>query len=196
MVGNIYNLIGPVGTVIVIVGVIAILIAMYSIIYTRLVWKQFCREFFHAKDKSAKHLKEYTGINPFMIIIREVISTHAYHSDDLRAEIGYLFYRNFRRISNYITWLKMLAVITPLLGLLGTVLGMLQVFQVVSLDAAPNPQLLAEGIWQALVTTVLGLVVAIPTMIIFYLLSLRMKGFHVETIEHCYRYIDIAKKEL
>ncbi len=60
--------------------------------------------------------------------------------------------------------IKLLAAISPLLGLLGTVTGMILTFQAISLYGTGDPKLMAGGISQALVTTVLGLVVAIPLL--------------------------------
>lgn len=60
--------------------------------------------------------------------------------------------------------LKLLAAVAPLLGLLGTVTGMIETFQAISLFGSGDPQLMAGGISQALVTTVIGLVVAIPLL--------------------------------
>ena len=60
--------------------------------------------------------------------------------------------------------IKLLAAISPLLGLLGTVTGMILTFQAISLFGTGDPKLMAGGISQALVTTVLGLVVAIPLL--------------------------------
>jgi biopolymer transport protein ExbB len=68
---------------------------------------------------------------------------------------------NLERGHNFI---KLLAAISPLLGLLGTVTGMIITFQAISLFGSGDPKLMASGISQALMTTVLGLVVAIPLL--------------------------------
>ena len=68
------------------------------------------------------------------------------------------------------------------------------IFDAVALAEAQNPEVLARGIWQALITTVMGLTVAIPTMVIYYFLSLRMRTFKIESIEHSYRAIVITKQ--
>ena len=60
--------------------------------------------------------------------------------------------------------IKLLAAMSPLLGLLGTVTGMIVTFQAISLFGSGDPKLMASGISQALVTTVLGLVMAIPLL--------------------------------
>ena len=64
------------------------------------------------------------------------------------------------------------AAIAPLLGLLGTVTGMIRVFQDITTRGVGNPADLASGIWEALITTAYGLVVAIPALVAYrYLLS-------------------------
>jgi biopolymer transport protein ExbB len=63
-----------------------------------------------------------------------------------------------------------MATISPLLGLLGTTLGMIKIFTRFT-EAGGNPMILAGGIWEALITTAAGLTVAIPSLIIFRYLS-------------------------
>lgn len=69
-------------------------------------------------------------------------------------------------LNRFIRILEVIALISPLLGLLGTVLGMIQSFQELEMaEGAANASILAGGIWQALLTTAVGLVVAIPAAI-------------------------------
>ncbi len=68
-------------------------------------------------------------------------------------------------------FIKIISVVAPLMGLLGTVTGMIKTFQVITLYGAGDPKLMAGGISQALVTTVLGLVVAIPMVLIHTVVS-------------------------
>ncbi|WP_328987613.1 MotA/TolQ/ExbB proton channel family protein [Thiorhodovibrio winogradskyi] len=70
------------------------------------------------------------------------------------------------RLNRGLTLLKLLAAIAPLMGLLGTVVGMILTFQAISLYGAGDPKLMAGGISQALVTTVLGLITAIPLLLL------------------------------
>ena len=60
-----------------------------------------------------------------------------------------------------------IAAISPLLGLLGTVLGMIKVFAVITTAGVGNPEVLAGGISEALITTATGLAVAIPSLIFY-----------------------------
>ncbi len=72
----------------------------------------------------------------------------------------------FARMNSLIRILELIAMISPLLGLLGTVLGMIQSFQELELaEGAANASVLAGGIWQALLTTAAGLLVAIPAAV-------------------------------
>ena len=65
----------------------------------------------------------------------------------------------------------MLAAVSPLLGLLGTVTGMIETFQSITLFGTGDPKLMSGGISQALVTTQLGLAVAIPLVLLHSLLT-------------------------
>ena len=67
-----------------------------------------------------------------------------------------------------ISWLSLIGNISPMCGLLGTVMGMLKAFGVIERETSPSPAKLAGGIKEALITTMLGLVVAIPMMIGFF----------------------------
>lgn len=72
--------------------------------------------------------------------------------------------------------LKIFAAVAPLLGLLGTVTGMIQTFQAITLFGTGDPKLMAGGISQALITTVLGLVVSIPMVMLHQWLNGRSKA--------------------
>lgn len=79
------------------------------------------------------------------------------------------------RMNALIRLLELIAMVSPLLGLLGTVLGMIQSFQELELaQGAANASVLAGGIWQALLTTAAGLLVAIPAAIAAGLFAARI----------------------
>lgn len=81
--------------------------------------------------------------------------------------------------------LKLLAATAPLLGLLGTVTGMILTFQAISLFGSGDPKLMAGGISQALVTTVLGLVVAIPLLFCHSVISYLSRSMIQRLDEQC-----------
>ena len=80
------------------------------------------------------------------------------------------------KLTNRLTLIKIISVVAPLIGLLGTVTGMINTFQAITLFGTGDPKLMAGGISQALVTTVLGLVVAIPMVFISTLLNTLSRG--------------------
>jgi biopolymer transport protein ExbB len=70
------------------------------------------------------------------------------------------------KLESGLTLLKIIAAVAPLMGLLGTVTGMIITFQAITIFGAGDPKAMAGGISSALVTTVLGLLVAIPTVLL------------------------------
>ncbi len=79
-------------------------------------------------------------------------------------------------LERFLNTLGTIAGISPLLGLLGTVIGMILTFQAITLFGTGDPKTMAGGISQALVTTVLGLVVAIPTTLLHAIVNSRARS--------------------
>lgn len=77
-------------------------------------------------------------------------------------ELSIIGTRQVREIEKGLSWLGLIATIAPLLGLAGTVTGMIKAFMVIANTTSVNPSMLAGGIWEALITTAAGLLVAIP----------------------------------
>lgn len=192
---QIYDFIGCAGVVLFIVGIAAVYITVWNIIYLRGVLRSFKGSFRGMENTTAERIRRAYGksTNPLICIVRDVVTTHAAHSEDIRAEVAYLFHKNFKPVNNALTWLKLIAAVSPLLGLLGTVLGMVRVFRAIAENVSPDPTMLAAGIWTALVTTVMGLVVAIPALMAYYYLMLRIKELRIEAVEYSYRSLESAR---
>ncbi len=188
-IGEIYRAVGPAGVVLVAVFMASLYLTVRNVIYLWVVGHGFMMVFDRIESGRSDYARELCGEveNPLVNIVASVIKTHAAHSEDLRAEVAYLFHRNFESVNNGLAYLRLISVIAPLLGLLGTVLGLVGVFRVVASQAVPDPALLASGIWEALLTTIMGLCVAIPALVCAYWLGLKLKGFRIEAIEHSYR---------
>ena len=90
--------------------------------------------------------------------------------------INTLMQVQLRGIYTSMYFLKLCAAIGPLLGLLGTVLGMVDVFSTLSEKSMPDPSMLAGGIWEALLTTVMGLTLAIPALVVHFYLLMTLRG--------------------
>ncbi len=87
--------------------------------------------------------------------------------------------RETKRLDRYMVVLESVAVASPLLGLLGTVFGMIRVFSVISISGVGQAGLLSGGIAEALITTAFGLCIGIPALIAFNLLDARADGLVV-----------------
>lgn len=96
--------------------------------------------------------------------------------ETLELRLGEAVLAEVPRINRHLPLLKIIAAIAPLMGLLGTVTGMIVTFQAITLFGAGDPRLMAGGISQALITTVLGLCVAIPMLLLHNLVQGRARG--------------------
>ena len=85
--------------------------------------------------------------------------------------------REIHSLKRYVRLFAVLAAVTPLIGLLGTVTGMIQAFREVAIQGLGSGQALAPGIYKALVTTAAGLLVAIPALITYHWLMSRVDNF-------------------
>ena len=90
--------------------------------------------------------------------------------------------REVLKLRKYLRALSVIASVTPLMGLLGTIFGMIQAFQTVaaSADALGKTEMLASGIYQAMITTAAGLVVAIPVLIMYHWVSSKIDRLVME----------------
>lgn len=191
---SLYATLGPAGITLVLAACAGLYLTVKNFLYMFFVRRDFNRNFRDIERMPGDDMLQAcaASANPLVAIIRDVVAVHADHSEDIRAEVAYLFHRNFEPVMKGLCYLRLIAVISPLLGLLGTVLGMVAVFKTIALNASPNPALLAAGIWEALATTVLGLAVAIPALTAYYFLSLKFKGFHIEAVEFSYRAVELS----
>lgn len=96
-------------------------------------------------------------------------------SETLELKLSESIAQESPKLTRFLAVLKIIAVVAPLLGLLGTVTGMINTFQAITLFGTGDPKLMAGGISQALVTTVMGLAVAIPTVLLHTVVQGRSK---------------------
>jgi biopolymer transport protein ExbB len=147
---------GEIGYIISAIGVVAILLALWRFIVL-----------FGVSSKVNTQLKATSANdnNPLgrVLLVGEKNANLDAESMELKLHESILKERP--KIEFGLSLLKIIAMVAPLGGLLGTVTGMIVVFQQITIFGAGDPKMMAGGISQALVTTVLGLVVAIPTVL-------------------------------
>lgn len=102
--------------------------------------------------------------------------------ETLELKLDEAILRETAPIENGLSFIKVLYVVAPLLGLLGTVVGMIETFQMITLFGTGDPRMMSGGISMALVTTVEGLVVAIPLTIMHSFLQGKAKSL-IQTLE-------------
>ena len=144
-------------------SIMYLLLALNILGWSIMVWKLYSLWYLRKhQDQYMQELKQYISR------IKENISLQ----ERLALALDYLL----APYNKGMTSIRVIASVAPLLGLLGTVWGILSSFRIIAIKGLENPNLFAEGISLALVTTVGGLVVAIPHLIGFnYLKSLLNK---------------------
>ena len=167
---------GVVGYVIIGLGIIALIIAILKILMLMGVEAKV--------NKQAKDLKRPSLSNPLGRVLKVFQDNRESDPESMELKLSEAMLKESPKLNALIMFIKIIAVVAPLLGLLGTVTGMIQTFQAITLFGAGDPQTMAGGISQALVTTVLGLVVAIPTVFLHWLASSRAKRVEDALEEH------------
>lgn len=94
-------------------------------------------------------------------------------------------------LERFLNTLGTIASITPLMGLLGTVIGMIKVFAVITAHGVGDPSILAEGISEALVTTAAGLSVAIPSLIFYRYFRSLISGYIVTMEQEALKLVEV-----
>lgn len=119
------------------------------------------------KKLTNAHVSTLADQSPLGCIYSTAISNAHLRSNELKTTVEDSGRHQIHEMEKYLNTLGSIAAITPLLGLLGTVVGMIKVFAAITVVGVGQPQELAEGISQALVTTAAGLTVAIPSLLFY-----------------------------
>ena len=166
---------GYVGYVVVVLGGIGLLVALAQYIYLLTVSARVRRQ--------RQNLDQPSKDNPLGRVLERFKEMDKHQTPEaLEARLDEAVLAELPKIERGQPIVKLLAAIAPLLGLLGTVTGMIVTFQAITVFGTGDPQLMAGGISQALVTTVLGLVTAVPLLFAQTALSSRSR-FITQVIE-------------
>ncbi len=147
---------GVVGYVVVGLGLVGLLVALAQYTYLlRVSWTM---------RRQLRDLRQLRVDNPLGRVLQRFESLDDPVPEALEARLDEAVLAELPRFERGQALVKLLAAVAPLLGLLGTVLGMIVTFQAITVFGTGDPQLMAGGISQALVTTVLGLITAVPLL--------------------------------
>jgi biopolymer transport protein ExbB len=156
------------GYVIIGLGIVALIIAVVKFVALTLTGMKVTAQ--------AKSAGSPDGSNPLGRIINVYRENEGVDNETLQLKIDEAIMKEQPSINRFIGFIKIISMVAPLLGLLGTVIGMIVTFQAITLFGTGDPKTMAGGISQALITTVLGLVVAIPTVLLHYFVNTRAQG--------------------
>ncbi len=133
-----------------------------------------------SKVKSQLKASKANPNNPLGRVLKVAEDNGGSDTESLELKLAEAILKERPAIESGLSWLKLVAMLGPLLGLLGTVTGMIMTFQAITIFGAGDPKAMAGGISGALVTTVLGLLVAIPiTLLHTYVGGKAKKLLHV-----------------
>ena len=153
---------GIVGYCIIALGIIGLLIAIWR-------WIGLSND---SRRVSAQLKRDSASTdNPLGRVLAAYESNKNADTETIELKLSEAALKEMPGLTKGLLFIKVVSVVAPLMGLLGTVTGMIKTFQVITLYGAGDPKLMAGGISQALMTTVLGLVVAIPMVLIHTLVS-------------------------
>jgi biopolymer transport protein ExbB len=138
----------------------------------------------------AKQLQEVHQSSPFGQVLAAGLAYRHATRDVLKEVIEDTGRHAVHELERYLTTLGTIAAISPLLGLLGTVSGMIRSFTAITDNGVPNPAVLAGGISEALVATAAGLTVAIPSLIAYRYLRGRVERLVVRIEKESMRFIE------
>ncbi len=164
---------GLVGYVIIFIGLLGLALSLWRLLILR-------------QDGQAINQQLTTDIVSQDNALGRILSVHNEHdamdTELLELKIDEAILKEVPKLEKYHSIIKVFAAVAPLLGLLGTVVGMIVTFQALTLFGTGDPKLMAGGISQALVTTMLGLIVAIPLVFLHSVLT-SWSGTLIEVLE-------------
>ncbi len=159
---------GPVGLaigIVLLIGLIIVAERMFTLLTLR--------------GKMRAQAKSSTpGNNPLGRIMAVYLANKDDDTENLELKLDEAVLKETPRIERGITIIKVFAAVAPLMGLLGTVTGMIETFQSITLYGAGDPKVMAGGISSALITTVLGIVAALPLILLHSVVSGVAKGLN------------------
>lgn len=165
LIGNLILCLGAVGVAIAVLKLISILITSAKVTAQR------------------ANLDKPKTNNPLGRMLKIYEDNKNVDTETLEMRLGEAILEERPKIERYIGTIKVISAVAPLMGLMGTVIGMIATFQAITLFGTGDPKTMAGGISQALVTTVEGLTVAIPTVLLHAIVSARATSL-INTLKH------------
>ncbi|MEA3408745.1 MAG: DUF3450 family protein, partial [Candidatus Eisenbacteria bacterium] len=195
---------GPIVYPILALGIIALVIVAYRFVFLKRVHGNTDRIMGQASALASKGdwdgceaiVRKYKDKKmPVIEVVADGLSARHEDRATLESVMQEAILRELPRVERGLPMLAVFGAVAPLLGLLGTVTGMIETFRVITLYGTGDPRLMSSGISEALVTTELGLAVAIPIMLFHTFLSRKANAIIGEMEEKAVHLSNIILKE-
>jgi biopolymer transport protein ExbB len=194
---------GPIVYPIALIALAAVVIIIYKIVFLRSVHGSTGKIMDKVNSMAARGdweggeqiVRKYEGRKmPVINVVQAGLQARGEDRETLESVLQEAILRELPRVEKGLSLLAVFGAIAPLLGLLGTVTGMIDTFRVITLFGTGDPKLMSGGISEALVTTELGLAVAIPIMLAHTFLSRRVSVIVGEMEEKAVYLTNIIQK--
>ncbi|USD38321.1 MotA/TolQ/ExbB proton channel family protein [Ferrimonas sp. SCSIO 43195] len=133
--------------------------------------------------------------SPVYNVLRTGLAARSEPRDVLESILQEAILKELPRLERFLPFLAMLGAVTPLLGLLGTVTGMIDTFEVIHIAGTGDPRMMSGGISTALITTMLGLAIAIPIMLLHSVLNRQVEHIIGDMEEKAVALTNIIQRE-
>jgi biopolymer transport protein ExbB len=195
---------GPIMWPILLVGLTVVFFTIYKLIYLRRVHGDTAVIMGGVNALAAEG--NWTGVEdmmgshkhhnwPVVNVLRAGIDSRREDRETVESVLQEAILKEMPRLERGVSVMAVLGAIAPLLGLLGTVTGMITTFKVITLYGTGDPKLMSSGISEALIATKWGLCVAVPTMLIHTLLARRVHTVVSDMEEKAVALSNIVQKE-
>ncbi len=147
-----------------------------------------------SKQLTDEKVRDIQQQSPLGRVLAAGLLTQTQERDSMKASIEEVGGHVAHELERYLNALGTIAAVTPLLGLLGTVIGMIKVFTNITTVGVGNPAQLAGGISTALITTATGLMVAIPSLMFYRYFRGRVDGLVIDMEKESLKLVDVLQK--
>ncbi len=148
-------------------------------------------QWYKSGQLDAQHIEALRKSSPLGRILAAGLINRSHPREIMKETIEDTGRQVVLELERYLNTLGTIAAITPLLGLLGTVIGMIKVFAAITTQGVGNPSALAGGISEALITTAAGLVVAIPSLMFYRYFRGRVDELVVHMEQEAMKIVDV-----
>ncbi|MFO8025861.1 MotA/TolQ/ExbB proton channel family protein [Thiohalophilus sp.] len=152
-------------------------------------------QWYKSQSLDETHIQSLSRSSPLGRILAAGLVNRRHPRDIMKESIEETGRQVILELERYLNTLGTIASITPLLGLLGTVIGMIKVFAAITTQGVGNPSVLAGGISEALITTAAGLSVAIPSLIFYRYFRGKVDALVLKMEEEAMKVVDVMHGE-